>query len=79
VGSHPWTGHTAISGVAAYKAGGLRPSSTPLKTPRRTPLVHQPYFFRLFVFLSTEFTNSYPKKYIQTKTKQQKNKQTKRF
>jgi hypothetical protein len=32
------TPETAVSGVAARRAGGLWPSSTPLDTRRRTPL-----------------------------------------
>jgi hypothetical protein len=34
---HPWKGLVAVSGVARLQGG--RPSSTPLDTPRRTPMI----------------------------------------
>jgi hypothetical protein len=38
----------AVSGVAAHRAGGLQPFSTPLDTPCRTPLLLA-YEVHLFV------------------------------
>jgi hypothetical protein len=39
VGGHPWNDLTGLSGVAAHRVVSLRPSFTPLDTPRRTPMV----------------------------------------